>query len=148
HRRVAIELGIIVIPYALAAAMFFMWWGGSASPARFLASVLLPFAIPAAAWFRASGRSTRILGLGALLLSLLISAASAVVDHGAMVYDVRNGAAKSLAWASPLVDLSSGFPSLFQTTLAGALARSAIWLLAIAITVSLAVWLNRQRVAP
>ena len=147
HRRVAIELAVIVIPYALAAAMFFMWWGGSASPARFLASVLLPFAIPAAVWFRASGRSTRILGLGALLLSVLISTVSLGVDRGALVYDVRSGAAKSLAWASPLVDLSTGLPSLFQTTLDGALARSAIWLIAIAVTASLAVWLDRQRAA-
>ena len=147
HRRVAIELTVLVIPYALAAAMFFMWWGGAASPARFLTSILLPFAIPAAAWFRASGRSTRILGLGALLLSVLISTASIAVDRGALVYDVRSGAAKSLAWASPLVDLSTGFPSLFQTTLAGALARSAVWLLAIAVTASLAVWLDRQRAA-
>ncbi len=148
HRRVAIELGLIVVPYVLAAALFFMWWGGSASPARFLASILLPMAIPAAAWFGASRRSARIVGLGGLLLSVLISAASVAVDRGALVYDVRNGAAKALAWASPLVDLSTGFPSLFQTKPAGALARSGIWLIAIVITASLAVWLDRQRAAP
>src|SRR4029077_13950986 len=73
--------------------------------------------------------------------------ASAAIDRGALVYDVRSGAAKSLAWASSLVDLSTGFASLFQTTLSGALARSAIWLLAIAINASLAVWLDRQRAA-
>ena len=145
--RVAIELGLVVIPYSLAAALFFMWWGGAASPARFLASILLPLAIPAAACFNASGRSARMLGLGSLLLSVLISGATVVVDRGALAYDVRSGAAKALAWASPLVDLSTGFPSLFQTTTAGALSRSAIWLIAIALTAALAVWLDRQRAA-
>ncbi len=122
-----------------------MWWGGFVSPARLLASILLPLAIPAGVWFAASGPVTRSLGLGGLLLSVVISAASAAVGRGALLYDVRNGAAKILGWASPLVDLTTGLPSLFQTTLDGAIARAAIWLLAVVTTAGIAAWLDRRR---
>ena len=143
--RVAGAFAIVVVPYALVASMFYMWWGGFVSPARFLASTLLLLAIPAAAWYAASGRGARILGLGGLLLSVLISAATAWVDRGALLYDVRDGAAKTLAWLSPLVDLSQAAPSLFQTPPAGAAARAAFWLVAVAATAGVGVWLDRRR---
>src|SRR5205814_198371 len=65
--RVAVELALVVMPYTLAAAFFYMWWGGVVSPARLLASILLPLAIPAGVWFAASGPVTSRLGLGGLL---------------------------------------------------------------------------------
>jgi hypothetical protein len=146
--RVAGELALVVMPYTLAAAFFYMCWGGVVSPARLLASILLPLAIPAGVWFAASGPVTRSLGLGGLLLSVVISAASVAVDRGALVYEARNGAAKILGWASPLVDLTTGLPSLFQTTLVGAIARAAIWLLAVVTTAGIAAWLDRRRPSP
>jgi hypothetical protein len=141
----AITLAVVVVPYAIAAAFYYMWWGGYVSPARFLASVLLPLAMPAAAWFAASPRTARIVGLGGLLLSLMIAAAIAGVDRGALLYNVRDGSANVLRWASPLVDLTSGFPSLFQTTPLAALGRMSLWLLAALLTTAVAFWLGRRR---
>src|SRR5262245_17412112 len=89
HRRVAIDLGLLVIPCSIAAAFYYMWWAGFASPGRFLVSLLLPLAIPAGAWFAASGRAGRMLGIGALLLSVLLSVTFIFVNHGAFVYNVR-----------------------------------------------------------
>jgi len=143
--RLAAELALVVLPYTIAASLYAMWWGGFASPARFLASILLPLALPAGMWFATSGPAARILGLGLLLLSVLSSAATATVGRGELLLDVRTGTAKILGWASPLVDLSTGLPSLFQTTLGGALARTAIWLLAVATTAGIAAWLDRRR---
>jgi hypothetical protein len=148
QRRLAVELAVVVIPYSVAAAFYYMWWGGFVSPARFVASILLPLAIPAAVWFAASGRAARILGLGALLLSLLLSVTIAFVNRGALVYSVRDGASKVLQWASPFADLTTGLPSLFQTTPVSALGRAFVWLLAVAVTAGLAVWLDRRRVTP
>ena len=146
--RVAGELALVVIPYTVVTAVYYMWWGGFASPARFIASILLPLAIPAGVWFAASRPAARIVGLGGLLLSVAMSAVTAAVDRGALLYDVRDGSAKFLAWASPLVDLSTGLPSLFQTSPGGALARAAIWVLAVVATAGTAAWLDRRRVSP
>jgi len=146
--RVAAEIAVVVIPYALTASLYYMWWGGFASPARFLASVLLPLAIPAGVWFAARGAAARVLGLGALLLSALISAAIATVDRGVLLYNVRDGVSKLLRWASPVVDLTTAFPSMFQTTAAAAFGRALVWLAAIAGTALVAMWLDRRRAAP
>ncbi|HMF99061.1 MAG TPA: hypothetical protein VKE96_32395, partial [Vicinamibacterales bacterium] len=145
HRRVAIDLALVVIPYSIVTAFYYMWWGGLASPGRFLASLLLPLAVPAGVWFAASGRAVRLLGVGALMLSVLLGATLIFVDHGAFVYNVRDGASKVLRWASPLVDLTTGLPSLFQTAALGAIGRAMIWLLAIATTAGVAVWFDRRR---
>jgi hypothetical protein len=146
--RVAAEIALIVFPYALTASLYYMWWGGFTSPARFLASILLPLAIPAGVWFAASGAAARVLGLGALLLSASISVAIATVDRGALLYNVRDGASKLFRWASPVVDLTTAMPSVFQTSAAAALGRAAVWLLAIGVTAAIAVWIDRRRAAP
>jgi hypothetical protein len=144
-RSAALSLAVVLVPYAIAAAFYYMWWGGYVSPARFLASVLLPLAMPAAAWFAASRRTAKIAGLGGLLLSLMIATAIAGVDRGALLYNVRDGSAKVLRWASPLVDLTTGLPSLFQTPPLAALGRMSIWLLAALLTTAVALWLGQRR---
>src|SRR5205807_7730957 len=54
-------------------------------------------------------------------------------------------ASKLLLWASPIVNLSTGLPSMFQTATAGALVRAAVWLAAAAATLGCAVWIDRRR---
>src|SRR6266487_4133226 len=49
--RIAAELALVIVPYAVATAAYFMWWGGFSPPGRFLVSVLLPRSIPAGVWF-------------------------------------------------------------------------------------------------
>ena len=146
--RVSAEVALVVVPYALTASLYYMWWGGFASPARFLASVLLPLAIPAGVWFAASGGAVRMLGLGALLLSGAMSLAIAAVDRGALLYNVRDGASKLLRWSSPVVDLTTAMPSVFQMSAAAALGRAAVWLIAIGVTTAGAVWIDRRRAMP
>ena len=133
--RIAIDLAVIVLPYGLAVAAFYMWWGGFSSPARFLTPVLLPLAIPAGCWFAASGRSGRVLGLSALALSLTMTATIALVDRGALLYNSRDGASKLLVWLSPVVDLTTGMPSLFQGTPGRGWLAALIWAGAILLVV-------------
>ena len=133
--RLAFELVILVVPYGLAVAGYQMWWAGYSSPARFIVPILLPFAIPAGLWFQRSlGRPGRLLGLGALTLSVLMTLTIASVDGGALLYNVRDGASRLFLWLSPLVDVTTGLPSLFQTGPRMALVHAGTWLAAIAAT--------------
>jgi hypothetical protein len=135
RRRLTIELLIVSVPYTLAVAAFGMWWGGTSSAARFLTPLMLTLAIPAAVWFhRSSGRVSRLFGLGALGVSLLITASVAAVDRGALLYNVRDGTSRLLLWISPVADLATGVPSLFRSEPHAALAQAIVWLAAVAIT--------------
>jgi hypothetical protein len=135
HARLAIEWLAVIVPYTLAVAAFEMWWAGTSSPARFLTPVLLTLAVPAAAWFHASrGQTARVLGLGALAVSLLITSTLAVVDRGALLYNARDGSSRLLLWISPLVDLTTGMPSLFQNATVTTAGHAAAWLAAVAAT--------------
>jgi hypothetical protein len=144
--RLATELLAIVAPYVIAVAAYQMWWAGYSSPARFLAPVLLPLSIPAAVWF--ASRTTvaaRTMNLLALASSLLITATIALVDRGALLFNARDGASRLLLWLSPLVNLTTGLPSLFQASPASALLEAALWLLAILATAAIAKMALRDR---
>jgi hypothetical protein len=68
HRRLASELLLVAVPYAVAVSCYHMWWGGHSSPVRFIVPVLLPFGLSAAAhWARSTsrGRGTFNVLLGA-----------------------------------------------------------------------------------
>lgn len=135
--RLAIELAILSVPYGLAVAGYQMWWAGYSSPARFIVPILLPLAIPIGVWFRAShGRSSRFLGFAALTVSVLITVTITFVDRGALLYNVRDGASRLFLWLSPLVDVTTGLPSLFQTGPRMALVHAGIWLAAAVVTAS------------
>jgi hypothetical protein len=97
--------------------------------------MLLLLAIPAAAWFQASrGPAGRVLGLGGLAVSLLVTVTIAAVDRGTLLYNIRDGASRLFIWLSPLVDLPTGMPSLFRNEPLTALGQAAVWLGAIGLT--------------
>ncbi|HEY2905292.1 MAG TPA: hypothetical protein VGJ29_05280 [Vicinamibacterales bacterium] len=147
HRRLTLELLVVVVPYGLAAVTYEMWWAGTSSPARFLVAILLPAAIPAGVWFSAAGRGGRILGLGSLVVSLLITATLAVVDRGQLLYNVRQEeAARWLKWISPVVNVATGVPSLFRSSPSVALMHAAVWVIGCAATAWVAVRLGRSHV--
>ncbi len=143
--RLAVELAVLIVPYALAVAAFYMWWGGFSSPARFLTLIVLPLAIPAGVWFQSAGRGGRILGLGALFLTASITATVVAVERGALLYNSRDGASKLLLWLAPAVNLTTAFPSLFQTTTLRAIENGAVWAGAIALVVAVTLAAARRR---
>src|SRR4029078_7574839 len=114
--RLAAELLAIAVPHVLAVGAYRMWWAGYSSPARFLAPVLLPLAIPAGLWFAAQRPSVpaRVLGPAAIALSLLVRTILAAVEPGSLLFNSRDGASRLLLWLSPLVNLTTALPSLFQ----------------------------------
>jgi hypothetical protein len=146
RRRLALDLLLVLLPYACAAVAFQMWWAGASAPARFLVVIVLPAAVPAGVWFSVSGRGARIVGLGSLLVSVLITATLAGVERGQLLYNVRQEqAARWLTWFSPVVNVATGMPSLFQSSTRVALMHASIWMVAGAATAWAGVRLGRSR---
>ena len=147
--RLACELMAVAAPYAVAVAAYEMWWGGYSAPARFLTPLLLPLAIPAGAWFAGARSSVaRMLGIAAIFVSLLITLTLATVERGALLFNARDGASRLLLWMSPLVDVTTGLPSLFLSAPLTAVAHALVWLAAIAMVTGTAGFLVRRNVTP
>ncbi len=141
-RRLAAELLVATAPYVAAVGGFHMWWGGRSSPARFLVPVLLPLALPLAAWWaHATSRTARVVTLVLLVASVCLTAALVLVDHGALLYNSRDGHALWLLAANPAVNLTYAVPSLFQAAPATAWIVAAAWFVAAALG-----WLMLRRI--
>lgn len=126
--RLALEWCAVVVPYTIVTAMYHMWWGGFSSPARFIGSTLLLFALPlAAAWASARSPATKTLQSVALGVSAGITAMLLVAERGSFVFNVRDVASPWLAWASQMADLTRAVPSLFRHGPATAMAEIMVW---------------------
>jgi hypothetical protein len=130
--RIAAELAFSIVPYTAAASAFHMWWGGFSAPARFISSLLLLLSIPAGVWYATRSAAAKTLAIGALAISLLFTATTAIVDRGALLYNLRDGHSLLLSWLVRLVDVTTGVPSFFQTGATQAAIRAGVWVLAFA----------------
>jgi hypothetical protein len=118
-RRLAIELLLVVGPYAIASSAYPSWWGGASPPARFLVPIVFPLGVALAALWARQDRRDRTVSLALLGLSVLIAGALAFGGDGALAYSGATGRARVLDWLSPLVDLPRAFPSFFRATRSG-----------------------------
>lgn len=141
--RLAIELSVVLLPYLAVAAAFPMWWGGRSSPARFAIVVAPVLALPAGLLWTRAGLAVRTAIVAVLVVSAGLTAAIVGVDRGAFIFNGRDGHALVLDWLSPLVDLTLTAPSVHRDGVAGALADSAVWALAVALAVAIAARLPR-----
>lgn len=132
-RWAAIGSLLVLLAYTAAAASYHMWWAGLPGlPARFLTAVVPLLAIwLAVAWHRATlgGRAMLLAALG---LSLLLTLIVVTVDGGAFAWNFRDGHARLLEWAGPVVNLPRAWPSFFWGSesefLLHAAAVSAVWI--------------------
>ena len=132
-RRLALELLLIAVPYFMVVAFFYMWWGGTSAPARFLVPIALVLAVPTAVWFATTTSAVaRAVGAASLFISLLITATMAWVDGGSLIFNFRDGASRLAVWLVPSVDLTKALPSLFQSSPSTVVFQAAIWLAAVA----------------
>jgi hypothetical protein len=144
-RRLAAELLIVAVPYSLVVAAFPMWWAGYSAPSRFLVPLTLLLGVPAAVWFATRKTdAARTVGVALLVLSGLITISIAAVDRGGLLFNTRNGVSLLLLWLAPVVDLTRGLPSSFQTAPALVAFHATIWLLAIAGPAVIALLLERR----
>jgi hypothetical protein len=145
RRRLAVELIVVTMPYFLAVTFFYMWWGGTSAPARFLVPIALVLVIPISIWFaEIRGAAARAFGVGALFTSLLITATMTSVARGELVFNFRDGASRLAVWLVPAVDLTKALPSLFQNPPLVVVFQTAIWLAAVAAAVAVAMAVQRR----
>ena len=126
NRRLAAEIVLVTVPYAIALGGFEAWWGGS-TPARYLAPLVFPLAMTVAPlWSRqdAFGRAT---SAALLVISVLMAAAFGFGHNGSLAYNLGEGRAALLDWVSPLVNLPAGLPSYFRAIPATGPARGSVY---------------------
>jgi len=119
RRRLAVELLLLVVPYAVASAAYPMWWGGASPPARFLVPVVFPLGIAAAAGWASQDARGRAVSATLLLISIVMAIALAAGADGTLAYNLTTGRARWIDWAFPLLDVPSGLPSFFRGTPSG-----------------------------
>ena len=123
---------------------FRIWWGGSAAPARPLASALLVLALPIAAAFASAPLGSARRAAHHLLLWVGVGVALTLTfaQEGLLIANGRDGTSSLLEWWSPRWELWTLAPSFIFHEAPTALAHSAAWLALAAI----AAWvLSRAR---
>jgi hypothetical protein len=114
-KRLAAELLVIAVPYALVVASFGMWWGGWSAPARFLVC-LMPLAVPALALaWRGPSRTIRAAYVAAVLIGVANIVARLTVLDGALLYNNRDGFDLLLDWLSRHVNIPLAMPSVHRS---------------------------------
>lgn len=146
NRRRAVEILLVTGALLGTVGAFRIWWGGSASPGRPLASALLLLALPIATAFRATADSLprRAAHHVLLWLSIGIAATLVLAQDGMLINNGRDGSSALLEYLSPLWEAWSLAPSFIHHEAGTALLHSAAWL-AIAWTAALV--LRRLRTA-
>jgi hypothetical protein len=128
--RRALELIFILGALLVTVGGFHVWWGGSASPGRPVASGVLLLGLPIASFFAStSARPSARAGCHLLLASsLAMTCALALAQDGSLLHNDRDGSAAFLEWASPSWPLWPALPSFIAGSLVGAIERTLAWL--------------------
>ena len=137
--RLAVELLLVVVPYAVAVASYAMWWAGSAAPARFLVAVLPVAVLPIAL----VGREAESLLL--LVVSIALALPRGLVEGGRFIVNNRGAIDGTIEWITRSVDLSLALPSVHRDGGSIAMRDGVIWMVIFGAEVLLAGWLVRGR---
>ncbi len=143
-RRQAIEITLIFSALLATVGAFRIWWGGTAAPARPLASGLLLLALPIAVAFRAApAGSARRAGQHLLLwVSIAIAITLTLAQDGLLINNGRDGTSALLEYWSPRWEMWTLAPSFIHHEAPIAWLHSLWWL---AITAGAGVLLSRWR---
>jgi hypothetical protein len=144
--RLAIELALVVVPYAIAVASYAMWWGGAAAPGRFLVAILPVAALPIAAGYVPS-KTFRALAIILVVVSAALLVPRAFEDDGRFIYNNRSGIDATARWLSANVDLPDALPSVHRGGGYGAVVQGFIWLTGFAIAAIVIHTITRRRPA-
>jgi hypothetical protein len=143
--RRALAIRVVLVFGALLGTVgaFRIWWGGSASPSRPLASALLVLMLPIAAAFADASQSPARRAAQHLLLWLGIGAAFQMgfAQEGFLLANGRDGTASLLEWWSPNWEVWTLVPTFIHHEAGTALLQTLAWL---TIAVACAVVLRRR----
>ena len=143
-RRQAIEITVIFVALLATVGAFGIWWGGSAAPARPLASGLLLLMLPIATAFRAApvGSPRRAAQHMLLWISVGIAVTLVIAQDGLLLNNARDGTSQLLDFWSPRWQLWSLAPTFIADRWILAWLNTAMWLFVATVA---AVLLGRTR---
>jgi hypothetical protein len=142
--RLAAELLLVVVPYAIAVASYAMWWAGSAAPARFVIAILPLAALPIAVVF--AGRARVALSI-LLLISIALIVPRTFVESGRFIYNNRGVLDATLEWLSQSVNLPVALPSVHRDGGSIAIRDAAVWIAVVALAYGLTARAARRSIA-
>ena len=130
-RRQALEISFIFIALLATVGAFGIWWGGSAAPARPLASGLLLLMLPIATAFRAApvGSPQRAAHHLLLWIGIGIAVTLTMANDGLLLNNARDGTSQLLDFWSPRWPLSSLAPTFIADRWILAWLNTAAWLI-------------------
>jgi hypothetical protein len=143
-RALAIRVALVFAALLGTVGAFRIWWGGSASPSRPIASGLLLLMLPIAAAFAEAkgGRAMRAAQHLLLWIGIGIALQLGLAQEGFLLANGRDGTASLLEWWSPRWELWSLVPSFIHHEAGTAIVHSLTWL---AIAAACAIALRRLR---
>jgi hypothetical protein len=115
YRTLAIASMVIACAYSMSTGRYYMWWGGSSAPARFLVPVV-PLAAPflAASFGRLRGAAS-VSTIGVLLaISLLIAASGAVGVSRFLLFSDPHGISRLAEAAQGSAPLTAALPTFTE----------------------------------
>jgi hypothetical protein len=141
--------GLVVIcmvaSYAVSSSRYYMWWGGTSAPARFLVPVLPLLALPiAAALVTSSSQITRATALVAISLSVIVAGIGLTTAEG-LLFSPPHGVAKIVEAIQGSAPLAASLPTFTEQDWTGPLARAWPWLVALLAALSAAAVAARTR---
>ncbi|MDH4065338.1 MAG: hypothetical protein OEW19_13140, partial [Acidobacteriota bacterium] len=130
RRLLAIQVVLVFGALLGTVGAFRIWWGGSAAPARPLASGLLVLALPIAAAFAAAPQSSARRAAQHLLLWIGVGIAVTLTfaQQGLLIANGRDGTSSLLEWWSPRWDLWTVAPTFIHHEAPTALGHAAVWM--------------------
>ncbi len=145
-RRQSVEITMVFGALWATVGAFGLWWGGTAAPARPIASGLLLFVLPIAAAFREApeGSPRRAAHHLLLWIGIGISVTVAVAQQGLLINNDRDGTSALLEWWLPTWDTWTLAPSFTRRELLVGVTHTGAWLLAAAVAAAI---LSRWRTA-
>ena len=129
-RRQAVEITLTFAALLGTVGAFGIWWGGTAAPARPIASGLLLFALPIAVAFREApaGSPRRAAQHLLLWIGLGITVTLAVAQQGLLINNDRDGTSALLEWWLPNWDTWTLAPSFTRRVALVAFVHTGAWL--------------------
>ena len=134
--------------YVASSARYYMWWGGSSAPARFLVP-MMPLAAPmfAAAYARLRSPLARAHAWLLLGASLGVSALAVWDPSELLLFSNPHGVARLAEWAQAGSPLTAALPTFTEENWRAPLTRLGLWACAALVT-ALLVRGTRRRSAP
>ena len=129
-RAFAVELALVLAAMCATVGSFGIWWGGSAMPGRPVISILPLLAAPIARHYQlAIAHAGRVAASRlALLVSLVTTAALAIVAGGRLLAQGRDGISAWLEWLSPVWHLWASAPTFIFSPPLAASGQALCWL--------------------